>query len=231
MLKRLIFVAGALAAPAAAQDAGFTRFVEEANAAVPPPADAELAPAALDILKRFATAKKGCVPTGIAMEPARSATAARFASDLIQAGQLRNAWTAYGRPQGCPSPAPTRFLVLRMTDGSLLVRVVNVGETLANPSLMRDTSYIAATAAVAAIQKARPDCTDHKDIDMAGTRIISKSRDLSPDWHGARYAGSWTEGWSFTVCGRRAEVPITFTADGQGGATWNVAADKARLVD
>lgn len=231
MLKTLIFVAAALSAPAAAQDAQFTRFVEQTNEAVPPPDAAELTAAALDILKGVAAAKKRCVPTAVAMEPAQSATAVRFATELINGGQIRNAWTAYGMPQGCPSPARTRFLVLRMTDGSLLVRVVNVGETLANPSLMRDSSFVVAVAAIDAIRKAKPDCTDPKDVDMAGTRVISKSRDLSPDWHGARYAGSWTEGWSFTACGRRAEVPITFTADGEGGANWSVAADKARLVD
>jgi hypothetical protein len=78
---------------------------------------------------------------------------------------------------------------------------------------------------------AKPDCTESKDLDMVGARVISKSADLSPDWHGSRYAGSWTEGWTFSACGRRAEVPVTFTADGQGGANWNVRANEAKLLD
>ena len=105
-----------------------------------------------------------------------------------------------------------------------------VGETLADPSLMRDSSFAVAVAAVDAIRKVKPDCTDPKDVDMAGTRVVSKSRDLSPEWNGVHYAGSWTEAWSFTACGRRAEVPITFTADGQGGANWNVRPSEAKLI-
>jgi hypothetical protein len=231
MLKKLIFIAAALAAPAAAQDADFARFVAQTNAATPPPAAAEIAAGALDVLKAIAAEKKSCVPISVAMEPAQTATSVRLTTDLIAAGKIKNAWTAYGRPQGCPSPAPTRFIVLRLADNSLIVRVINVGETIANPSLMRDSSFAVAVAAVTAIQRAKPDCTDTKDLDMVGTRIISKSADLSPDWHGSRYAGSWTEGWTFSACGRRAEVPVTFTADGQGGANWNVKSNEAKVVD
>ncbi|MEA3053226.1 MAG: hypothetical protein QOG72_2129 [Sphingomonadales bacterium] len=230
MVKKPIFILVALAAPAAAQDADFARFVAQTNAATPPPATAEIAAGALVVLKAIAAEKKDCVPSAVAMEPPQTATSVRLATELIGAGKIKNAWTAYGRPQGCPAPAPTRFLVLRMADASLIVRVVNVGETIANPSLMRDSSFVAAVAAVTAIQKAKPEC-DGKDLDMVGTRVISKSADLSPDWHGSRYAGSWTEGWTFGACGRRAEVPITFTADGQGGANWNVRANDAKLVD
>lgn len=230
MLKKLVFVAATLAAPAAAQDAEFSRFVERTNAAVPPPPVPDIAAGALDVLKAIAAEKKGCVPTAVAVEPPQTATAVRLATELIGAGKIKNAWTAYGRPQGCPSPAPTRFIVLRMADDSLLVRLVNVGETLANPSLMRDSSFIVAFAALNAIKAVKPDC-DGKDLDMESTRVISKSADLSPDWHGARYAGSWTEGWTFSACGRRAEVPVTFTADGQSGANWNVRSTEAKLLD
>ena len=230
MLKKLVFMAAALASPAAAQDGEFARFVERTTAAVPPPAVTEVAAGALDVLKAIAAEKKSCVPTAVAVEPLRSATEVRLATELINAGKIKNAWTAYGRPQGCAAPAPTRFIVLRMADGSLLVRTVNVGETIANPSLMRDSSFAVAVTALAPIRAVKPDC-DGKDLDMVGTRVISKSADLSPDWHGARYAGSWTEGWTFSACGRRVEVPVAFTADGQGGANWNVRSTEAKLVD
>jgi hypothetical protein len=230
MLRKLAFIAAALASPAAAQDAEFARFVERTTAAVPPPPVSEVAAGALDVLKAIAAEKKACVPTAVAVEPPRSATAVRLAVELIGAGKIKNAWTAYGRAQGCPAAAPTRFIALRMADGSLVVRVVNVGETIANPSLMRDSSFVVAFGALTAIRAAKPDC-DGKDLDMVSTRVISTSADLSPDWHGARYAGSWKEGWTFSACGRRAEVPITFTADGQSGASWNAHATEAKLLD
>lgn len=230
MLRKLVFVALVLASPAAAQDAEFARFVERTSAAVPAPPVTEVGAGALDVLKAIAAEKKSCVPNGVAMEPPQSATAVRLAVELIGAGKIKNAWTAYGRIQGCPAQPPTRFLVLRMADGSLLVRVVNVGETLANPSLMRDSSFVVAFSALGAIRAVKPDC-DGKNLDMVSTRVISKSADLSADWHGARYAGSWTEGWTFSACGRRAEVPVTFTADGQSGANWNVRSTEAKLVD
>ena len=191
MLKRLVLIAAALAAPAAAQDAEFTRLVEGANAAVKPPPIAEIAAGALDTMKAMAAHEKGCVPTAVAIEPPRTAAADRLVSDMIRAGRVKNGWTAYGRLQGCPPAAPTRFMVLRMADATLMVRAVNKGETLTNPTLMRDSSSAVAMTAVLAVRKVKPDCTKPEDLAMEDTRVISKSADLSPDWHGARFAGSW----------------------------------------
>jgi hypothetical protein len=231
MLRKLILIAAALASPAVAQDAEFTRLVESANAAAPPPATREIAAGALDVMKSIAAHEKSCVPVAVAVDPPRSATAMRLAADLIRAGKIKNAWTAYGRIEGCPPRAPTRFMVFRMADGTLLVRAVNRGETIANPSLMRDSSAAASMAAILAVRKVKPGCDKPADLAIEDTRVISKSADLSPDWHGARYAGSWKEAWIFRACGRRAEVPITFTADGESGAYWNVHATEAKLID
>lgn len=231
MLKRLVFTFALLASPAAAQDAEFTRLVEGANRAVKPPAAAEIAPGALEAMKAIAAQEKSCVPTAVAIEPPRTAAAVRIVSDMIRAGKVRNGWTAYGRAQGCPPAAPTRFLVLKMAEGTLTVIAVNKGESLANPSLMRDSSSAAIMAAMLAVRKVKPDCTKPDGLALENVRAISKSADLSPDWHGARFAGSWKESWTFQVCGRRVEVPLTFNADGQGGAYWTVHSTEAKLLD
>lgn len=120
-------------------------------------------------------------------------------------------------------------MVVRLADNSLRALLVNPGESLANPTLMRDASASVALAAVNAAQRAQPSC-DGADIDLASARVVSRSADLSPDSNGAFFAGSWQEVWTFSMCGRRVEVPITFTADGQSGANFEVRATEARLV-
>jgi hypothetical protein len=234
MLKSIIFVAAAgvsAATPAAAPDAEFARFVEATEAATPPPAAAEIDAGAIEILQEMARKNGGCVPTGVAMEPPQRAAATRLVAQMVRSGQIRNGWTAYGRPAGCAAPSRVRFIILRRSTGELLVRVVNIGESIASPSLMRDSSAIAAAAAFAAVHKAHPDCAAPEATKMDRSRVVGKSSDLGPDYHGARYAGSWQEAWTFTVCNHRAEVPINFIADGQGGANWNIHADRAKLLD
>jgi hypothetical protein len=147
----------------------------------------------------------------------------------VRAGQLRNGWTVYATPEGCADAVPTRLMVLRLADGSLRALLVNRGETLANPTLMRDTSSPAAVAAAQAVRQAEPSCNGN-DIDFADGRVTSRSADLSPEVHGAFFAGSWQESWTFSMCGRLVEVPITFRADGEGGAHYEVHRNEARLI-
>lgn len=231
MLNKLIFLAAAVAAPAAAQDAEFARAIAAIDAAAPAPTEAEIAAAALDILKAIAREKGGCSPTSVLAERPMPATSTALATQLIGSGQLKNVWTVYIRPRGCPAGGPIRFLLLRSSAGELIARKVNDGESLAPPSMMRDSSFVVAVAALTAIQKAHPKCKDTDDMQMEGSRVVSRSADLGPDFYGSRYAGSWKEAWTFSVCGHRAEVPITFVADGQGGARWTVQERETRLVD
>lgn len=234
MLKKILFAAALAAAawagPAAAQDPAFAKALADIEKAVPAPAPAEMAKPALETLQAIARSEKACVPTGVAMDPAASASATLLVAQLIGAKQIRNGWTAYGRPQGCPPKAPTRFLVFRMASGELLLRVVNVGESLTPPSMMRDSSAAVAFAALAAIRKADPACAGPEGMRMEETRIVSRSPDLGADFHGQRYSGSWREAWTFSVCGHRAEVPVTFVNDGQGGASWTVDERQAKVL-
>jgi hypothetical protein len=231
MMKKLAFAAALIATPAAAQDPAFARALAAINAANPAPANAEIAAAALDTLKAIAREKQRCAPNAVRAEPPMAATSTQLATQLIGAGKIKNAWTVYVRPQGCPTAGPIRFLLLRMTSGELLARVVNVGESIAAPSMMRDSSFAVAVAASTAIQKAHPECTSTDGLDMTNSRILSRSKDLGPDFYGSRYAGSWREGWTFSVCGHSAEVPITFTTDGTGGARWAADERETRLID
>jgi hypothetical protein len=231
MLKILAFTALAAFAGGAAlaQDADYVGFVERTNAAVPPPTVEALAPEALGTLQAIARQRNACVPTGVQMEAPRTAIAVRAITVGVNSGQIKNGWTAYGRAEGCPNPPRLRFLVLRMADDSLRAVVVNEGETLTNPSLMRDTSAVAAMAALQVVRAADATCSG-QDMDMGPTRIAERGADLGPDFHGTYYAGSWSEVWTFSVCGRSAEVPVRFTADGQGGANYNVVGTEVRLV-
>jgi hypothetical protein len=233
MLKKLALFATALAAPALAQDPEFARVVTAIDAAAPAPSASETSAAALDILKAIAKEKGGCSPTSVTADAPAAATSTALATQMIGARQIKNAWTVYVTAQGCPAKAaaPIRFLLLRMPSGELLARVVNVGESLAAPSMMRDSSFIVAVAALAAIQKAHADCKGMEGMEMESSRVVSRSPDLGPDFYGSRYAGSWKEAWTFSVCGHRAEVPITFTTDGQGGASWAAHEAETKLID
>lgn len=233
MLKTALCFAAtvALAAPAAAQEPAFATALAEIDKAAPAPSPADMAPPALETLRALAAQEKSCVPTGVVMDRAASASASRTIATLIGGKKIVNGWTAYGRPQGCPARFPTRFMVLRLPDGKLIARVVNVGESLTAPDLMRESSFAVAVAAMAAIQKAHPDCKGMEGLQMAETRVSSRSADLGPDFHGQRYRGSWEEVWIFSQCGHRAEVPVTFVTDGQGGAQWTADQRRVKTLD
>lgn len=225
------FAAGvAVTTSAHAQEKSFESQMRTVNASVDIPTQQAIDADALKTLKAIAQQKSLCIPTGVKMEKPTPATAVRIAVQGIQSGQLKNAWMAYGRAQGCAVAPRTRFVILLMANDEVRVRQVNHGDSIASMSLMRDTSAGAAVAALMAIKAIKPEC-DGKDMDMRETRVISRSTDLSPDFYGARYQGSWEEGWTFETCGQRAEVPVTFTADGSGGAYSKVKSAEVRLIN
>jgi len=230
LIKTALLLALAAGATAAgAQDANYRQFIERTTAAAPAPAIASLQAQALDMLQGNAREERRCVPSAVTLERLESATAARVVTEGVAAGQLRNGWTMYGRAGGCPEPYLAHFMVLRMADDSLRIVLVNEGETLTNPSLMRDMAHFAAAAAAAVARRANPRC-DTADLGMGPTRVVDRSR-LGAYYHGAYFSGSWSEAWIFRVCGRRVEVPVTFTADANGGADYNIRGTEARILD
>lgn len=220
----------ALASTATAQDAEFARFVEQANAANPAPAAAEIVPVALQALQASPRAGDGCVPTGLSVDTPRPITASRHIVQLIRGGEVRNAWTVYARTQGCGETRPLRMVVIRAANDALLAVPLLHGEGIANPTLVIDTRDAARTAAGAIAGRLIQGCVSG-GIALDDVRTVSQSEDLGPDFYGARYRGSWREAWAFTACGRRVELPITFTADGESGANYVIHATEARLLD
>lgn len=95
---------------------------------------------------------------------------------------------------------------------------------------MRDTSVQAAIAVLAFAKRTNPDC-DGSDMTMSSSRVISENEDLGPDIYGVRYTGSWSESWRFAACGNQYDVPVSFTADGDGGAYTNIAGGEITLVE
>lgn len=229
---RVLAAAAVLAAaPAAAQDGEFVRFLERTNAEVPAPDAAEMAPVALALLQQLHREMERCVPTGVRMDAARPMTATRHMVEMIRAGEVRNGWTAYGRLDGCDEARPLLFIVLRPASGPLIVVPVTFGETIANPTLILDSRGPATMAAGAMARQLVPGCPESGQAALDGMRVVSRSDDLGPDVYGVRYRGTWREAWTFSACGRRVELPITFTADGESGAGYSIHASEARLVE
>ena len=213
-----------------AQNADFTKFMEETNASVPAPSQDLIEADALETLRAIAEKDGQCVPTGVSLEAPTPATSASAVVQGVQSGQIKNAWMTYGTPKGCSSDHPTRFVVLQMPNGEVRARVVNQGRSIASMSLMRDASTSVAMAALMTIRNGNPSCAA-TDMAMLHTRVISTSSDLSPDFYGSRFAGVWDEGWTFKACGVSVEVPVSFQTDGNGGAHYNIKSSDIRVLN
>lgn len=214
----------------AAQDATTVAGFRAVNGQQPAPAAEVIAGEAMKLLAAMARdGQVKCAPTAVAIDTIAPATATRLVIDGLNSKQLKNGWTANARLEGCPEAPPSRLIVLRMADDSLLVRVINRGETLTTASQMRDTSAGAAMAAVAAIRKTVKGC-EGDGLAMGPTRVASREADLGPDVFGTRFAGSWREVWRFSACGVDADVPIGFKADGSGGVFSDVRGGETVIV-
>lgn len=138
---------------------------------------------------------------------------------MITHNEIKNAWTTSASAVGCPGALPERFLVLRLPpDDAIRVIGVVAGTTLTSFAQMKDASKAVGDAALGASQARNPACTA-EGMDILSAEIVREHPGLGPDFYGVRLTGSWDEVWTVTVCGGRATVPITFTADGNGGAT------------
>jgi hypothetical protein len=218
-----------MASAAAAQNPLVLNKLKELDAKAPQPAVSELRSAVATTAKAYAEKKGTCAPSEVTLSEVSPITGARGILQGVMSGQLRNAWTLYVQYVGCSGADPHRFMVVQKGDGSLIALQVNEGRTYANPSIMRDTS---AMAAMTALQKGRsldPTCKG-ESMKMGPTRVTGQSKDLGPDIYGARYVGSWTEVWQFETCGKKFDVPIEFTPDADGGAYTNIKGDAVVVV-
>lgn len=217
--------------PALAQNADFKALMERTNASVPVPAVSVIAADALETLRAIAREKGAtCIPSGVDLDTPKPATSATMAVTAIMSGQAKNVWTVYGKPKGCAAPLPTRFIVIQLPDDKVIARTVNDGESLANPSIMRDTSTSAALTAMQVVRSADASCSGD-GMQMLGTKVVARSPDLGPDFYGSYFTGSWTEHWTFGLCGKRVEVPVSFRADGDGGAYSDISSTNTKIVE
>ncbi|RVT92534.1 hypothetical protein [Sphingomonas crocodyli] len=231
-MRALLLVLIALAVPAAAAPldpmAGAQEMARQLDAinAKPLPEGEPLARAVADVLRVDAERRGGCMPAAVKLGVLRPVTLDNFVTQAIVAGRIENGWLVSATVENCPDEDPARILVLRGADGqSLSAFYDGRGEGLAWPSLARAVMPAIVRPALAKLALSDPRC---KPVGIApvAVRVASRSADLSPDRLGLRYKGSWSEVWSFAPCGHRIAVPVTFTADGKGGAGWDVAEDK-----
>ena len=215
--------------PALAQQQLVIDRLTDLNAKAPQPPIPVLQAAVQTGASAYSAAKKTCSPTSVQVSEVAPITGAGVILPAILSGKIRNAWTLYANHVGCPGEDTVRYMVLQLPDDSLRAARVNEGRSLANPTIMRDTSAMAALAALRQAKIVDPSCKGD-DMAMGSTRVVSRSKDLGPEKFGSRYAGSWGEVWQFRICGRTFDVPIDFTADGDGGAYTNVKASAATFA-
>ena len=213
-----------------AQQPAFSSLMQEVNARVPVPDPAVIEADALLNLQAIAKEKGGCAPTGVSLGKITPATADMMAVKGVQSGQILNLWLAEAMTSGCPKGEKPRFMILAFPDGKVIARLVNFGSSIAWPSLFRDAATPAAMQAFVVARAANPGC-DPKSLDLLSTRVVSTSPDISPDFFGVRFAGSWDEAWLFAACGQVAEATLQFRADGNGGAYYDLKHEGVRLLD
>lgn len=206
-------------APAAAQPAGLATLLQMVNKQQPPPPVQSLLPELLSRTQKAARAEGRCVPTAVTVAPLQPASASQEALPMITHNEIKNAWTTSASAVGCPGALPERFLVIRIPpDDAIKIIGVVAGTTLTSFAQMKEASKAAGEAALAAGQAKDPSCTAD-GMDISSTRIVREHPGLGPDFYGVRLTGSWDEVWTLKLCNGRATVPITFTADGNAGAT------------
>jgi hypothetical protein len=66
---------------------------------------------------------------------------------------------------------------------------------------------------------AAPDCQDYSNVN---TEFIQVTQPVNVDDQGQLMAGQWVERWTFQICGTQVVLRVTFTADGTGGANYDV---------
>lgn len=129
---------------------------------------------------------------------------------------FRGGWTFYGETD-CEETPVLRFLYIAESSGEHLLLVVNRGEVISTPSMMRETSAIAGADAYEAARAYEPDC-GIETVGMRQTSIVAADPQLSAPIAGTRFGGGWTELWRFTACARTVDVTVRFDADGKGGS-------------
>lgn len=207
--------------PCAAQGNATIATFEAINQRVPPPAPHVVHDLVLQTI-RDELGKRGdiCVPSDVAVRPLRPATADRVLLQAIDEGILANAFTATAIQQGCGDEAPpVQLNIFVLPSGEMNVRLVGLGNTFAWFSLIRDAQEPVMMAAYLKLSGVAPGCADPLRMDRFE---LDDTHQAGPEVFGVRYEGAWSERWHYTSCQQALVVPITFKADGKGGARISV---------
>ena len=216
---------------AKAQTAEFTAQMQAINASVPPPDLATVKAILQDRVQTLARLEGTCIPTGVTVEPLIPTTADRLVLLPILSGRIKNAWTTHVLPEGCNDSPRLRFMVTQKPDNARAVNFINKGDSLASYALMLAAMMTAKLVVGGIVRRVDPACASDSEPLKTGSRVMEQSKDLAPDFYGSRYAGGWVEGWTFTVCGKQVELPVRFTADGQGGARFATESKGSTVVE
>lgn len=130
---------------------------------------------------------------------------------------------------GC-GMTPRRMNTLVVVRAGLEPRYVRMltGHTIAWPALQSDVVSAVALATMATVKAIDPACYEAVGLgkdraQVTDTRVVSGSYPSRMEY-GVAYAGSWREVWTVMACGKRYEPQIQFTADGKGGAIFEIGA-------
>ena len=193
-----------------------------AAAAGDAPALADLETEAL-LRARWSATTQVCAkpPERLRLYGRQPATADRLVTNGILDGAFTGAWTFYAEID-CPETPVLRYMYIREADGGHIMLVVNRGETIATPSMMRETSAIAGAEAYDLARARQPGC-EVKSVGMRTVRIDDTDGMLGPAIAGTRFSGGWSEVWRFRACDQDVDVTVRFDTDGKGGTVARIA--------
>jgi len=229
LLAAIVSTAAAMAGPPdpRSDPERFRRAIEELNSRALPSGEA-LAQAVGGAVAIDAKLRGRCAPSSIRLGRLEPVSLDGMVTALIVKGQIENAWLVSVKLDNCPPADPLRVLLFRAPDGQRLQAIfAGQGESLAWPTLARGALRATVAQAAARLRLADPKCTP-RELTPVSVRVAGQSDDLGPNVYGIRLKGSWQEVWAFAPCGHSIGVPISFTADGKGGAYWDI--DEAAIV-
>lgn len=173
--------------------------------------------AALEVSAASTAEYKDCADYKIlSVEEARLGFLDPGLAKLAAAGKIKNVWFLTAEVAFCGRQAPYRFLIVQNPDNSYQALLNAEGRTYAWPTLIRDTMFNVIGYVIGKTQGTGCELSD--DNFKLGAMRVESEEGLGPQVFGIRYTGEWKEIWAVKACDMDLEVPITFTADGSGGA-------------
>ncbi len=130
---------------------------------------------------------------------------------------LAGLWMDRIKMNRCGTAVLQNILVRAQNNGQAPQMALKMpGMTAANPP-MQDTVMKDVLASLA-----KGKCTDQTKIIPVDSRQDKETKKRKVDEKGMLTEGAWKEIWTFTACGKKAEIGVEFSADGKGGLSHKV---------